>query len=216
MKHIMKKYIYMMLVVLTAGLASCSNDDISMEENVTKKIFETTFIVDPSGVVEPYRFESYAGELSIIPSEAQLRLRVLIYNSDGELVDMVTHKQANYQSSWSVKTQLEAGEYNALAISDVINTNDPEVQEYWILKDYEIISKAKLEKETNFFGYQKEILGICHVPFSVTSTSDVLIDLKPAGAACYFTVLEFDAFSTSDIIVEKLGSSSSAVAFNKL
>ena len=68
----MKKYILMMLVVLAAGFASCSNDDIPMEEKVTKKVFDTTFIVDPSCVVEPYRFEAWAGQLSTVPENAQL------------------------------------------------------------------------------------------------------------------------------------------------
>ena len=36
----MKKYILMMLVVLAAGFASCSNDDIPMEENLRKDVGE--------------------------------------------------------------------------------------------------------------------------------------------------------------------------------
>lgn len=194
MKIIMKKYILMMLVVLTAGFTSCSNDDIPMEENVIKKIFETRFIVDPSGVVEPYRFESWAGQLSTVPEDAQLRLRLLIYNSDGEIVDMLTHKQSNYQSVWSVTTNLEAGAYNALVISDVINTNDPDVDEYWSLKDYGKINDAKLIKTPNYLGYQKEILGMGNIQFSTeVSNINKSIDLKPVGAACYWAVENYDS-----------------------
>ena len=190
----MKKYILLMLVVLAAGFTSCSNDDIPMEENVTSKSFETTFVVDPSGVIEPFRFELLAGELTVVPSDAQLRLRVLIYNSKGELVDMLTHKQSNYQSVWSVKAQLEAGEYMALAISDVVNTNNPDVTEYWSLKDYENITNAKLLKEPRWAGYQKEILGICHIPFSIGKISNLSINIKPVGAVCYYYVNNYESF----------------------
>lgn len=190
----MKKYILMMLVVLAAGFASCSNDDIPMEEKVTKKVFDTTFIVDPSGVVEPYRFEAWAGQLSTVPENAQLRLRILIYNSDGEIVELLTHKQSNYQSVWSVTTSLEAGTYNALVISDVINTNDPDVVEYWTLKDYGKINDAKLIKTPDFLGYQKEILGMGNIQFSAeVSNSSNSIDLKPVGAACYWAVENYES-----------------------
>ena len=192
----MKKYILMMLVVLAAGFASCSNDDIPMEENVTKKVFETTFIVDPSGVVEPYRFEWEAGELSIVPDGAQLRLRILIYDSNGEIVgNILTKKQSNYQSTWSEKTDLEAGTYTAFVISDVINTNDPDVEEYWKLENYGRLNDAKLTKTPRFLGYQKEILGICIQQFSVESiNSSISFDLKPAGAACYYILLNSESY----------------------
>ena len=181
----------MTLVVLAAGFTSCSNDDIPMEEKITKKVFDTTFIVDPSGVVEPYHFEEYPGHLSIIPEGAQLRLRILIYDSNGEIVgNILTQKQSNYQSTWSVKTELEAGTYTALVISDVINTNDPDVEEYWTLENYGKINDVKLKKNLDYYGYQKEILGMCHLQFSPeSSNSSISLDLKPAGAACYWGVI---------------------------
>ena len=185
----MKKYILMMLVVLAAGFTSCSNDDIPLEEKVTYKTFETTFVVDPSGVVEPYRFESYPGHLTVVPSDAQLRIRILIYNSNGDLKDVLENKQSNYQSLWSAKKNLEAGTYMAFAISDVVNTNNPDVTEYWNLKDYDKISSAKLIKESYWLGYEKEILGISNFQFSVgSSNSTHSVNLKPAGAACYFSI----------------------------
>lgn len=196
MKFIMKKYILMMLVVLAAGVTSCSNDDIPLKEDVTMKTFETTFVVDPSGVVESYRFESYPGELTVVPSEAQLRIRILIYNSNGDLVDVLSNKQSNYQSVWSAKKYLEAGSYTALAISDVVNTNDPNVNEYWILEDYEKINEAKLIKEFDFLGYQKEILGMNSISFSVIdSSSEVSVSLKPAGAACYLAITSLEEYN---------------------
>lgn len=191
----MKKYIYMMLVVLAAGFTSCSNDDIPMEEDVTMKTFETTFIVDPSGVVEPYRFEWTAGELSKIPNDAQLRIRILIYDSNGEIVEILTQKQSNYQSVWSVKKELEAGTYTALVISDVVNTNDPNVEEYWTLEDYGKINDAKLTKNPKYLGYQKEILGMCNFNFSVeSSNSSISLDLEPVGAVCYYFLWNLESY----------------------
>lgn len=186
----------MTLVVLAAGFTSCSNDDIPMEEKIIKKVFDTTFIVDPSGVVEPYRFEWTAGELSIVPDGAQLRLRILIYDSNGEIVgNILTQKQSNYQSTWSVKTELEAGTYTAFVISDVINTNNPNVEEYWKLENYGRLNDAKLTKTPRYLGYQKEILGICIQQFSVESlNSSISFDLKPAGAACYYYLENWESY----------------------
>ena len=191
----MKKYILMMLVVLVAGFTSCSNDDIPMEEKVTKKVFDTTFIVDPSGVVEGYDFEAHPGELSIIPEGAALRIRLLIYDSDGEIVEMITRTQYNYQSPWSINTELEAGDYTVLAISDVRNINDPDVDEYWTLGDYGKINEATLTKNIMWLGYQKEILGMTHLQFIVDSSNSISINLKPAGAACYFTIADLERYS---------------------
>lgn len=192
----MKKYIYMMLVVLTAGFASCSNDDIPMEEDVTMKTFDVTFVIDPSDVVEGYKFEWDAGELQVVPDDAQLRLRILIYDSNGEIVDLLTHKQSNYQSTWSIKTELEAGTYTALVISDVINTNNPDVEEYWTLENYEKIKDARLSKNQKWLGYQKEILGMNSMLFSVeNSNTSISINVNPIGAACYLLIRNLEAYS---------------------
>lgn len=185
----------MMLVVLTAGLASCSNDDIPMEEKVTMKTFDVTFVIDPSNVVEGYKFEWNAGELQVVPDDAQLRLRILLYNSNGELVEMLTHKQSNYQSVWTEKAQLEAGTYTALVISDVINTNNQDVKEYWTLEEYEKIKDARLFKNQKWLGYQKEILGMNNMQFSVKgSNSSISIDVNPIGAACYMFIRNLEEY----------------------
>ena len=184
----------MMLVVLAAGFTSCSNDDIPLEEKVTNKVFDTSFIVNPSGVIESFKFERTPGALTTIPENAQLRLRLLIYDSKGDLVDIFTSKQSNYESSWSVKAQLEAGTYTAVALSDVINSNDSEYPEYWSLEGYEKITEMKLTKTPNALGYEKEVFGFSHIPFTIVDSNySVSLNLKSAGAACYYYVMNYDS-----------------------
>ena len=195
----MKKYILMMLVVLAAGFTSCSNDDIPMEEDVTMKTFDVTFIVDPSNVVEGYKFELNPGELQVVPDDAQLRLRILLYDSNGELVETLNHKQSNYQSVWTEKIQLEAGTYTALVLSNVINIDNPNVEEYWTLENYGKIKDARLSKNQEWLGYQKEILGINNKQFSVSASNlSVSVDLEPVGAACYMYMSNLETYPGID------------------
>ena len=109
----------MMLVVLTAGFASCSNDDIPMEEDVTMKTFETTFKINPKTVIEPFTGEFNPGELQIFDENYQLRVRLLLYNHVGDYVGEDVQKFSNYMVTMESSKLLQAGSYKAIVITDL-------------------------------------------------------------------------------------------------
>ena len=185
----MKKYIYMMLVVLTAGFASCSNDDIPMEEDVTMKTFETTFKINPKTVIEPFTGEFNPGELQIFDENYQLRVRLLLYNHVGDYVGEDVQKFSNYMVTMESSKLLQAGSYKAIVITDLeLKASSSEgdyPKEYWKLNDYKGLNLSKLKIiDANYTGGKNKILGVSCKNFTIdpNGNNDVKIDVKPAGA----------------------------------
>lgn len=180
----------MMLVVLTAGFASCSNDDIPMEEDVTYKTFETTFKINPKTVIEPFTWEFQSGELQIFDDKYQLRVRLLLYNQVGEYIDEDVQKFPNYKTMMESSKQLQAGSYKAVVITDLeLKTSYSEndyVKEFWELSsDYKNGSLSKLKiTDAGYTGAKNKILGISHLKFNVepNSSNEIKINVEPAGA----------------------------------
>ena len=73
----MKKYIYVLLAFM-AIFTSCSNDDITIRT-------ATNFKINPSTVIAPFTWEYESGDLESFNTDYRLRIRLLIYNSDGLL-----------------------------------------------------------------------------------------------------------------------------------
>ena len=186
----MKKYIYMMLVVLTAGFASCSNDDIPMEEDVTMKTFETTFKINPKTVIEPFTWEFNSGELQTFDEKYQLRVRLLLYNQVGDYIGEDIQKFPNYMVTMESSMQLQAGSYKAIVITDLelkkpYPLGGDYVEEYWKLSDYKEGNLSKLKiTSAGYTGGKNKILGISHQNFTIAPNgiNEVKIDVEPAGA----------------------------------
>lgn len=185
----MKKYIFMMLVVLAAGFTSCSNDDIPLEEKVTYKTFETTFKINPKTVIEPFTGEFNPGELQIFDENYQLRIRLLLYNQVGDYVGEDIQKFPNYMVTMESSKQLQTGSYKAVVITDLeLKSSSSEknyVKEYWKLSDYKDSNLSKLKIiDAGKTGGKNKILGVSCQNFTIDPNgyNEVKIDVKPAGA----------------------------------
>ena len=179
----------MMLVVLAAGCASCSNDDIPLEENVTYKTFETTFKINPKTVIESFTGEFNSGELQIFDENYQLRVRLLLYNHVGDYVGEDMQKFPNYMVTMESSKLLQAGSYKAVVITDLelksSSSGEDYPKEYWKLNDYKGTPLSKLKiTDTNYTGGKNKILGVSCQNFIVdpNGNNDVKVDVKPAGA----------------------------------
>lgn len=170
----MKKYIFMMFAFI-AGLTSCNNDDITISQT-------TNFKINPSTVIAPFTYENNPGELEGISSYYRLRIRLLIYNTAGNLLEEETGLFTSYASIMGVSKPLPRGEYIAIAISDIIANDNTET--YWDLTDYQSLSTATITSSDYIGDYGKEILGITKYSFAVTGIEDpdITINILPAGS----------------------------------
>jgi len=175
----MRKYILALLVFI-AGLTSCTNDDITIS-------YATNFKINPLTVISPFTFEVTAGQLESFGSDYKLRIRLLIYNSEGTLVKEDTQYFTNYATVMSSSQDLPNGEYISLVVTDVVKYVDNTVTfEYWNLSDHNKLGETKIE-DAGYIGLQNKILGISKTNFTVSNASndDITINVQPAGALIF-------------------------------
>jgi hypothetical protein len=173
----MKRYIFT-LFILVAILSSCSNNN-----NEATASYTTNFKINPATVIKPFTYEIQAGQLESFDSDFKLRVRLLIYNDKGNLVDQEVQFLTNYDAIMSCAKQLPKGNYTAIATSDVVKeSNDKVTFQYWSLQDSTTLATSEINK-TGYIGRIYGILGVSKNAFSVgNSNNDVSISIKPAGA----------------------------------
>ncbi len=184
----MKKILFLLLIA-TIGFTSCTNDEIEIGYN-------TTFKVNPSTVVAPFTFDYKAGELESFNTNYKLRVRLLIYNKDGILVQEATDYFSNYASLMNTTLSLSPGEYTAIATSDIVKmSNDKITLEYWTLHNHKNLSTTEI-KDEGYIGGENRILGISKKKFNIKGLNDnIKIDIQPAGAVVYIMYRNIHYFS---------------------
>lgn len=171
----MKKYLAIFAVLFTVILSSCSNDDIPVSQTIT-------FKVNPSTVVSSYQ-EFEPGELSSIPSGANLRVRLLIYNEAGNLIAEDETYMNDYTHVMTSSFNLGQGNYTAVACTDIVTDN--KTFEYWDLSGKEKLSTTMFT-DNGYIGGSLKILGLKVNHFTVdNSLKEYSMDVKPAGALAF-------------------------------
>lgn len=172
----MKKFFTLIMLIASVFVASCSNDDVIPIEYHT----DTTFKVYLNNIVDiPNIYEINVGELEGVSSGYKLRVRLLVYNSDGTLVASETEYFSSYNDIMSTTMTLEEGKYYAVAITDVINSDGK--FSYWILSDENSITSARVT-DNGYIGGQNKFLGVGSVEFSLGSLSTEEVTIKPSLA----------------------------------
>ncbi|MCM1517046.1 MAG: hypothetical protein NC117_00180 [Pseudoflavonifractor sp.] len=168
----MKKYFAILAAVFAVILSSCSNDDIPVSQT-------TTFKINPNTVISGFQ-EWNAGDLTVINSSYQLRIRLLVYNESGSLVQEDEQFFTDYAHLMTSNLNLAMGErYKAIAITDITRKSDG--FEYWELSGKENLSTLKLS-DTGYLGSQKNILGIASTDIISGDGTQVDMNVQPAGS----------------------------------
>lgn len=206
----MKKYIISAMALLAMLVTSCSNEDITIEA-------PSTISVNAAGVISHFQ-EYKAGELEVMDSGRKLRLRALVYNSNGELVAQHTDYFTNYNVQLKTSEFLSPGTYTVIGISDVVKMQGNTVgTEWWTLSGERKLSDMVI-KDQGMIGYDARILGIGKANLVVqgSRSNSTVVDLKPAGALVYVFLENTSSLSDRNITGYTLWSnkSSEAVSFN--
>lgn len=204
----MKKYISMLAVCL-AILSSCTNEDITFGSMVTVK-------VNPSGVIAPFEYEIYPGELESIDEPYKLRTRIFVYDKNGLLKASDTQYLANYSNIMTTSLALSKGTYTAIAITDVVKLSDSEVTfEFWNLSGENVISELKVT-DAGYIGSQYKILGVGKQTISVGDKSEeFMVKCSSAGAICLVRYRNIHRFSDVKKYGVLMTKSSDCISYNK-
>ena len=203
----MKKYLVIFAVLFTVIMSSCSNDDIPVSQS-------TTFTINPTSVIDPLLdCEVITGELETLPSGFGLHVQLLIYNSNGDLVQHEEETLPNYTSIMKREFYLPSGDYRALAITDVQSPN----VNYWDFEDMDKLSGATI-KSTNYLGYQWKILGLQSGHFTVEDGQAKDFRMTPTAYGALFTVAYQNIHTYSDVVNLGLAGNRSAdkMVFNSV
>lgn len=171
----MKKYIGFFAALLAVTMASCTNDDITIQN-------ETVIEVNPKTVMQNFTYQINPGDLDGVDEDEELRVRLFVYDGGGKLVASETSRLRNYLTTAKFKVNLDKyAYYMAIAITDVVTDVVGNVPEYWGVTGESQLSTLKIEYlgSPDNFGTQ-EILGVKSEAFE--SGSDLKIDVEPAGS----------------------------------
>lgn len=173
----MKKIVF--LGAMVAGLAFASCSDSGEEIAVSNP---TAIRVNPSTIMEPFTYQVEPGNLDGVDEGQSIRLRLFAYDESGVLFDSEEKTVPNYLTSAVFDLDLEEGmSYTVIVISDVVDSNEGSVAEYWSVSEERNLSSLKVNYEGLESNYgSQEILGISSV--NVFSGNDTSIDMEPAGA----------------------------------
>lgn len=169
----MRKTLYLLTVLMAVLVSACTNEEIPIKHDVHFRVNPYTVISQFSGI------ELMEGALNTVGNDYQLRLRMLIYNSDNILVAQDSVFDSNYKMKHSFNVDLEEGEYTAVFSSDVVMKDKS--LEFWHLLGTERLSTTTF-KDAGLIGVYRKILGLAVKHFSVNGSLESNIDLESAGA----------------------------------
>lgn len=188
----MKKLLSLFAAVVAVMLSSCSNDDIPVRQPIT-------FKVNPSTVISGFN-EYSPGELTVFPTNFMLRVRLLVYNNNGSLVASDTQTFSDYSHIMTSHQTLEEGAYTIVTLTDVITKTDDNFA--WILSNEQSLTTLKLT-QGEYIRHQLGILGLETKKVNISSsTTDISIDVKPAGALAFVLYGNWNQYS--DVVYYKL------------
>lgn len=168
----MKKCILILAAIMAVVLSSCSNEDITVKKSIT-------FKVNPNTVISGFK-EYNPGDLTVIDSSFELRVQLLIYNENDQLVTKDVQYFNDYAHIMTSTLELNDGEqYKAIAITDIIQRSED--FEYWTVSDKESLKTLRISN-TGYIGSQYNILGIANQDIIVSGTNQINIDVQPAGS----------------------------------
>lgn len=171
--RVMKKYMIMCMAVMALLFASCKNEDISISR-------EVSFEVNPYTVIRDFT-EDPLDHIANLPSDGKLRVRLLVYDAQGQLVQSSEQQLNGYDEKMNTSLELGNGVYTAIVITDIARKSN-QVPEYWTLDSENQLNTLKIFNAGYISLYN--ILGLAKLQFAVSAevSNTHLINVEPAGA----------------------------------
>lgn len=179
---IMKKYIYLLAITFATILSSCSNDDITISNNIT-------FKVNPATVVDNL-YERNAGDLTALDSGSKLIVSLFIYDEKGILINKVSNEYSAYTHMMTTDIYLPSGHYTAVATSHIKGSVD-----YWSFSGMDQLSTLKIT-DNGYIGGKSKILGLTIKDIIIGSNSETVnVNIENAGAVALVRFYQWNKYS---------------------
>ncbi len=190
----MRKFAYFIALMASVIFASCSNDDIPVEK-------QTVVRVNPSTIMTPFSYQINPGDLDGVDATQNVRIRLFVYDENGNLYTSDQQEVKNYLTSATFDLNLDnEKEYTIIAMSDVTDTSDGSVAEYWTVSNQQDINTLQITYAGSDTNYgDQEILGVSST--TLTSGDNVTINLQAAGALVCTYISNIHAYSNIDRIL---------------
>lgn len=186
------KKIYVVIIGFLLILTACTNGDIPI-------IYSTNLKIIPAGVIKPFTYEMIDGDLQSPPDGHKLRVRLFIYDDQGQLELQETRYLSTYAEIMNSTLNLQAGSYTAIVVTDVVEYGNSVSFEYWLLSGEENFTTLEIT-DAGVIRSNAKTLGLSAIDFNVddSSPTDYTINVSPAGALCCIVVKGIhDSFTPS-------------------
>lgn len=166
------KKILLTLFAVIGLLSSCTNDDIEISNLIT-------FKVNPQTVVDNL-YEYQTGDLTSLDDNSKLNVTLYIFDNNGILVQKVSNQYAAYTHMMTVDLPLSAGDYTAVATTDVSSSTN-----FWTFEGTDKLTTFKI-KDTEKIGGKNKILGLTVQKINIGNESKTIyINVENAGAVTF-------------------------------
>lgn len=172
MTKIMKKILFAVLMLTALLFTSCDNDDIEIVYEQTNHV--TVSLTDFTSCYEHSAYGVFNSSYG-----RSIVVRVLFYNSNGQLVDSIRTYSTDLKPV-KKDIRLASGKYTAVA---TLTFADKKYNEYWILTNKEDLSTVYLE--TPYIPSLWSIISYASQEFSIESgkTTELQLTPKPVGSS---------------------------------
>lgn len=176
----MKRYLFLYALLAALLLASCKNEDIAVTRDVT-------FNVNPYSIVADFaRHEVNPGDLVSFgygedPDYYRLRTYLLVYDTDGVLVEFKISDLRNYNENMTTTIDLPDGDYTVVAMALVFDKNHDALS--WIVQGESRLEALRVVNNSEVKDLWKKLLGIDSRKIEVGVGDNVWdINIKPQSS----------------------------------
>lgn len=171
----MMKKVFFLCMIAGFIFTSCNNDDVPVLDGVTVR-------VDPSTILEPFSYQINVGDLDGVDGTQSLRIRLLVYDENGNLYESEEQNVPNYLASanFNVAVPGNGYGYTFVAISDVVDSDPESVAEYWQISEEQSLQTLRITYTSAYTYGEQEILGVSSANFN--GDRNITMELQAAGA----------------------------------
>lgn len=208
----MKQRLFLCVFLTACLLVSCKKGDIAVSRDVTFNVHPYSIVADFS------RHEVNTGDLvnfgfSANPEFYKLRTYLLVYDTDGVLVDSKLSDLRNFNDNMSVSINLPDGSYNVVSIAYVFDehNNVP----FWKVEGENRLDALKIVNNDEFDDLWIKLLGVDSRRIDVGVGNTVCeINIKPAGSLVINYIRSIHHYADFVCYQMYMDKESSKVSFN--
>ena len=212
------------LAAFSIFMTSCENDEITVVESPTIMYIETSKIVEFDGMKElanqtnwGWFGKSQMQDIQTLPDEGRLRVRNLIYDEKGVLVQENSVFARSYTNDIKSELMLPNGQYTVVTLTDVVGVDGNENINfrYWQLEDSLKLSTARVV-DAGYMGNKYKLLAASVTSVTIDGKSRTYnVTPAPVGSLIFVQYQNIHSYSGLKFVELETKKSSSELTFTE-